>query len=408
MDRATDTRRPDEPTVSLHHVDNRFLPLRVGDLVRALQGDATRFGALAAALPGVATAIRDVIEQEACRFESNLVEQYDLFNPDRETVLPDDAERQATHETYLMLLGQLDYLLEKANFEQLDDVQIASAIRAANSHGLKVRIQPEKVEHIALWVRGHGQQTKWFRTLRAPLKGEHRCYDLYRRLAVIVRLKGEEHLLVKIFKDIPQADIEALLPHAEVQMTLWDRVVMLGSGAGVAGTTGMKLFGLVAKAAALTQALWVLLIGLGTIAIRTALGYRRAHQTRNSQRTEHLYFQNLSNNAGAIHAIIGMITEEEVKEAVLGYAFCRSQIDPVRSEDEFRSRIEAYLQSRFGIEMDFDAPDAIETLDRLDLWEDRDTFDVLPPNEAITRLKEHWNGRKTVDYHLQNSKQVSK
>ena len=301
---GTVSEQPDEsPVVSLHAVDNRFIPVRVRDLVLALREDETRFGTLSKRLPGVAEVIRDVIEQEACRFESDLAEQYALFNPDRETILPPEVEFEASHQAYHELLKQLDYLLEKANFEQLDDIQIASAIQAANSDGLKVKIQPDKVEHIALWVRGHGQQTKWFRTLRSPLKGEERCYDIYRRLAVVVRLKGEDHLLVKVFKDIPQADIEALLPHAEVQMTLWDRLVMIGSGAGVAGSTGMKLFGLVAKAAALTQALWVLLVGLGTIAVRTILGYRQARKNRNSQRTQHLYFQNLSNNAGAIHAL---------------------------------------------------------------------------------------------------------
>ena len=54
----------------------------------------------------------------------------------------------------------------------------------------------------------------------------------------------------------------------------------------------------------------------------------------------------------------------------------------------------------------FDAPDAIESLDRFDLWADRSCLRVVDPAEAITRLKNHWGERRTAGYHLHLADEV--
>lgn len=392
-----------DPTAGteIHHVDNRFVPLRVSELVRALAEDQQRFGPAAERIADVACAIRDVIDQEATSLEREVTEVYSLFDPDRDTLSLEDLDRLRSPEAGRALLDWLAYLLEKANFIQLSNVQIEDAIAAANSHGFKVHINHERVEHMAIWVRGRGKTTLCKRTLRHPLKGENRRLEVYRRLVVAVQLKEDPHVIVKIFKDIPQADIEALLPHAEIEMNWFDRLMMLGGGAGAAGTTGMKIFGLIAKVAALSKLAWVLLVGLVTILIRTILGYKRAKQNRDSQRTRHLYYQNLSNNVGAVHRLIAMIAEEEAKEAILGYAFCRAQLEPVHDEVAFRTRIEVFLRTRFNALVDFDVPDALETLTRLKLWTNRTAFEVAEPDEAIRLLHEHWAARRSSSYHAE-------
>jgi hypothetical protein len=402
MDRFRNPLRGD-PTAGteIHRVDNRFIPVRPTELVRTLAEDEQRFGPTAGRVADVARAIRDVIDQEAVSLEREVTEIYSLFDPDRDTVALDDLDRQRTPEAYRALLDWLSYLLAKANFVKLSDVQIQAAVTAANSHGFKVRINPDRVEHIGIWVRGRGKRTTCNRTLRHPIKGESRRLEVYRRLIVTVRLIDDPHVLVKVFKDIPQVDIEALLPHAEVEMNWFDRLMMLGGGAGAAGTTGMKVFGMIAKVAALSKLAWVLLIGLVTILVRTFLGYKRAKKSRDSQRTQHLYYQNLSNNAGAIHCLIAMIAEEEAKEAILGYAFCRAFLEPVHDEVAFRTRIEVFLRTRFHALVDFDVPDALETLTRLNLWTNRAEFEVAGPDEAICRLQDHWAARRSTTYHAE-------
>jgi hypothetical protein len=48
----------------------------------------------------------------------------------------------------------------------------------------------------------------------------------------------------------------------------------------------------------------------------------------------------------------------------------------------------------------FDTPDALETMDRLDLWVDRARRHAVGPDEALRRLRIHWSRRRSADYHF--------
>jgi hypothetical protein len=142
-----------------------------------------------------------------------------------------------------------------------------------------------------------------------------------------------------------------------------------------------------------------LIVGFGAIAFRTFMGYRNARINRDSQRTRNLYFYSLTNNAGTIHTLIRMIAEEEMKEAALAYVAIISAAQPPASAESLKTRIETLLHARFDVEVDFDVEDAIRTLSRLDLWADRPALLVVPPEEAIRRLEEHWRARRADGAH---------
>ena len=378
-----------DPTagIEVHQPDDRFVPIQPGELVAALSRDAARFGTCAAELRPLAELLQSVLAQEAAAFERTLLELYSPFNPDRDTLALTDLSAARTPQNYSELAGRLERLFDKANFERLSEVQIAAAIRAANTHGLKVRLRPERVETLAVWVRGRGTAERRVRTWRSPLRPERRVVPVYRRLAVVARLRDDPNVLLKMFKEIPIEDVEALLPHAEVEMNWFDRVKMFSGGAGALGSTATKVFGVLA----LTKLLWVVTIGLATLMVRTFLGYRRARINRDWQRTRHLYYQNLANNAGVIHKLVAMIAQEELKEALLAYAFCAAPgSTALRKPEELDRRIETYLLQRFGAQVDFDGPDAIRTLERLELWNDRTALRVVPPQQALGRLRQRW------------------
>jgi hypothetical protein len=370
----------------LHRPDDRFIPIRAAHLTDALVEDAALFGIDASPLRTIAGAIRDVFEHEAARLERELCDAYAAVNPDRDTILPPDALLQRTPEGYSDLLDRLHGVLTQANYRPVPEVQIDAAIRAANTHGLRVRLHPERVEHFEVWVRGRGTVERWRRTWRHPVDGEPRRYDMCSRLVLIARLRDDPHVILKMFKDIPTVDIDALLPHAEVQMSWIDRLMLFGSGGGVAVSSAGKIVGLITGVLVLSKILWALLAGAVIIGVRTVLGYRRARHNRESQRTRHLYYQNLGNNEGVIHSLLSMIAQEECKEALLCYAFCQTGAPPVDSPDALAARIEEHLRQRYGVSLDFDAQDAIDKLGRLKLWNDRDRLTAVPPDEALRLL----------------------
>ena len=378
--------------------DDRFIPLRAGGLIHTLKQDAKRFGCEPDGLAQVADALRDVIEQEAATFQRQMADFYATFNPDCETLPIGSLDEARTPEAYAELHHRLDYVLEKANFERLSDIDVVKAVRAASASGLRVRLHPNRVDHLELWIRGYGTTERCYRTWRKPIRGEPRTLEVFRRIVVVARLHDTPHVLVKMFKDIPVADIEALLPHAEVEMSWRDRALMLGGGAGTLGTTALKISKIALSFAMLGKVAWIVLVGAAMIAYRTFTGYRRARSARDSQRTKNLYFQNLSNNGAALATLIAMTTQEELKEAVLAYALCHKPDAENWTAAELAKQANAYLVDRVGVHCDFDTADAVETLRRLGLCCSHGLH-VLPCCEAAEHLRQHWNQRISAAYH---------
>lgn len=378
-----------------HRPDDRFIPIRVTDLIQVLAEDVATFGPNCAAFRDFAEALRDLHEQEAGEFERRLADRFAAFNPDRDTLLMDAPERLRTPEALTALHARLDYLLEKANFQPLTDLEVEDALRAADSSGLRVRLDPSQVDHLGVWIRGQGEVVRSRRLWHRPWRDEVRRLHVYRRLAVVIRLRGDPYVRLKLFKEIPIADVEALLPHAQVQMSWFDRLKLMG-GAGGLFSTGWKI---VAGGMALAQLAWLLFVAFGMVSVRVFTGYRNIRAHRDLQRTTNLYYQNLSNNAGAIHLLVALVSQEEIKEGLLAYAFLCGSQSPPESAEALRERVERYFRQRFRLAFQFDVGDALETLDYLGLWTDRGAWRLIPPEEAVARLRDHWCARRSLDYH---------
>ena len=393
--------RFDEPPTSELSLDDRFIPVRAEDLGAVLAADTATFGAHADGLEAVAEAVTLVIDQEVSVFERELAHAYAPFNPDRDTVLmPGDEASGETGEAD-GLMAMLENLLWQANFEAMDDAQVVAAIQAANSHGMRIRLDPERVRIMRVWVRGHGTLSRLRRPWRRPWTREPIQVEVLKRLVVAVRMRDSAHVMIKLFKDIPISDLESLLPHAKVKMGPREMLKLGASGGGAVWTIAFKI--ITTGLAAAGALLYVLAAPLAGLSWKTFSNYRRAIKDRDSERTKNLYFQNLANNASAIHMLATVVGQEEVKEALLVYAFCVSH-DLASAQGGLVARldedIESYLKSRFGVDVNFDMPDAMETMDRLGLWDDKDDLCVVAPELAVDILETHRRERRSADYHM--------
>ena len=378
--------------------DNRFIPVASDDLIDYLAADENTFGENSSKIREIANWFIRILEQEKSAFERLLIRDYSRINPDRETIdilgtgPPGDSD-------FELLNAKVQHMLEKANFEKLSDDQVQTAIEAGNTQGMRVKIDAESIDEMAIWVRGRATAPFKRRTLAHPIQGETSDIAIFNRLALITRPAGEANVQVRLFKDIPIRNVEALLPNANVRMGLRDAVVMAGSGAGALWTVIAKVLavGLVAA----SQLLWIIAVPLGGLSWKIFSGYRRAIKNRDSNRAKHLYFQSLGANRSAIHMISYMICEEEIKEAVLLYTFCLDAEADGRSASEagVKTGIEQYLDELTSIKVDFDIDDAIETLNRLGLWKDREELRVLGMADASTKLELHAGQGLSRGYH---------
>lgn len=378
--------------------DNRFIPVASDDLIEYMASDSKTFGDDCSDIREVANWFIRILEQEKSSFERLITRSYARINPDRETIdiLNNDAPVDADFE---QLNSRVQHMLEKANFERLSDDQVRTAVEAGNTRGMKVKLDEESLEELAIWVRGRSTAPYHRRTLTQPFKGETSTIAIFNRLAVITRPAGESNVQLRLFKDIPIRNVEALLPNANVRMGARDAVMMIGGGAGAVWTVVTKILavGLVAA----SQLLWVIAVPLAGLFWKVFSGYRRAIKDRDSNRAKHLYFQSLGANRSAIHRISFMICEEEIKEAVLLYTFCLDVEKDGRSTSEvaIKSEIEKYLKNLTSTDVDFDITDAIETLTRMDLWKDRLELLVIGITEASSKLEAHFQQGLSRDYH---------
>ena len=76
----------------------------------------------------------------------------------------------------------------------------------------------------------------------------------------------------------------------------------------------------------------------------------------------------------------------------------RAKVAPAKNSAG-KSSIEEYLLRLTSIEIDFDIDDALETLDRLELWKDREEFRVVPVEEATKKLERHSQDGLSRGYH---------
>lgn len=381
--RTDQPRESDRPRWDEIAPDDRFIPISATDLTRLILSDHAEFGPVRDGLADVAYELRHVLDLEAAALERRLTELYQPFNPDRDTIpLPRDGPPPSI----AAFEADLASLLERANFERLDTSRLSQAVHAAEAGGLRVRVRHEEVERSGVWVRGRAMTTRRFRTWRHPLRGIVQNVEVYRRLCVFALMKHGRPPVLKMFREIPIVDIEALLPHAEVRMTWLDRLRAFGGAGGALGATAMKLSQVALAVAHLTQILWVLLVGSIVLFVRGFFGYRHARLRRTSQRTHNLYYQNIANNAGVIHTLVSMVCQEEFKEALLAYATCRDPARAIDSPAALGRHADRYLHERLGVRAKFDSPDACRILHRLGLWSDAGAFTPLPPDAAAAHL----------------------
>lgn len=386
---------------------NRFIPVSATDLQRGLIADATRLGFLPDALAAVLDSIQDAISRETRALERSMADSYAPFNPDRDTLPLCHLPQEQAEACFVDLERRLTYLFDKANFERLDDFTIESAIKEAKTHGLRIKIRAERVDKLLIWIRGRGVIYKRLPHWKSPWRGRNVKFQVFHRLGVLAKLKNDPHVHLKLFRDVPVADIEALLPHAEVGMNWFDRVKVIGGGAGALGTLAVKLLQGALTLALVSKLVWLIAMAIGLMAGRTFLGYRRNKSLRDAQRTRHLYYQTLANNGGVISWLVDMIGQEEEKEAMLGYAVGQAGAEApnVHADGQtpgtinLKQRAEDYLHDRYGVRIDFDEPDSIETLDRFEVWKNRQSLQTSAPVEALAALRRYMDSPGPAGYH---------
>jgi hypothetical protein len=342
---------------------------------------------------------------------------YAPFNPDLDderfdvATVPTDARAQALSE-------RLQSVLERANYERLSTRDVDHAFAERSLFPLNVIVDTSVYEEFVLYARGETQRAaevpRWYglrqRTVEIPTFDRVCLYIRFssaERLGISAakrgRLKFEPGTtILKLFRNIPKADLEILFPNCQLEMRATDKlffgvpallggipviVKMMPAAFALAVVLGFRS-GEIDKGSIIAGLTG--LIVLGAYLFRQWGKFRNRRVLFNKELSENLYFRNLDNNEGVLTRLVDEAEEEECKEALLAYFFLH-RAPAGLSERELDAAIEAWLDQRFRVTIDFEIGDALAKLESLGLVRrEGDRLWACPPDDALARLSTRW------------------
>ena len=356
-----------------------------------------------------------------------LKDTYYPFNPDTGTRTIgelDPSERRAAQKR---LVDGLTALAEDANFERIDTDDLDRAFVEESLMKVRLEADFDDFEQVVFYRRGEHTRQEEVKHLFG-LRRRTIEFTNYGKVLVFVKFKDVAHFeaagkdvedlpfrpgstIIKLFQDVPRADLEMLFPNARVRMRLIDKL-LIGVPAVVSGVI-MVVTKLVAslipvllllgfwlgareEPVELNQgqlvALGAALMAFGGFLVRQFTKFKNRKIQFMKALSENLYFRNLDNDAGVFHHLLDAAEEEEVKEAVLAYHFLRTAPRPLTAA-ELDGRIEDWFVRRWDAVFDFEVDDGVGKLRRLRLVDDDGAgrLTAVPLDEAKRRLDQTWD-----------------
>lgn len=377
-------------------VTSRFIPLTrqaiIADLCAGIAGetDGEAFRTVALRLQRHRGRGYRVLAEEMRRC-------YLPFSPDRDTVRVlqfSDEERDAM----AARLSQMTrHLLERANYAEIKNDALNAFLNQRSPYSLHISVDLGEYDEMQLFARE--SYTKRH-TVRRPetfyLLKAHYDVRVFRRLFMLLKLKPDEDrarevaqekgishekalkqvrrrranlpvtvssdfVYMKVFKDMPENDIEILFPLREVQFRPFDKMKFYATAGG--GTL-FGAFSFTGKLLAATNPFAMLgalaaFIGLLTRQITSFFNQRTRYMMELAQK---LFFHNLANNRAALTLLLDRAEEEDVKEDLIALTFNAGALVPERELAARKARIDALVLERYGAAIDFEIDDTLKRL----------------------------------------------
>jgi len=362
-----------------------------------------------------------------------LTENYLPFDPDADIRGMDDIPDEHLAQYQARLFEELRKLVEGANYDEITQDEVDQILTANSPYGVAVHVELSEFEDLMLYARGASVEERWERDWRwAFLK--HRCYrvPIFQRLFLALKFKSEEaraqeimaryglsekkarkrlkkerahlppHLCphsvhIKVFKHIPQIDLEMLFPNTQVRLKYIDKVKLwvTGGSGGIIGlvTAVPKILASTATVATNPIGLLMALGGLAAVFFRQVMNFFNTRNKYMMQLAQNLYFQSLSNNRGALTLLIDRAEEEDIKEDILLYSLLLKERVYRHEIDDAKQAIEQFLLQEFGVRVGFDMPDALMRLSRDQMVQEMPDGELrpLPLAEALDFLRGRWS-----------------
>jgi len=341
-------------------------------------------------------------QAESAKSLDTLVELYDAFNPDDETVNLVElsaAERKLQLEA---LKARVVDLVVSANYLEIDKAALEKILEKESGAGFLAEVDLSEYDFHLLYYRGaikdkiftkswkrlwlleRPVEVKAYRRLFMGLKlkpfdarvaelmqaglSKRKAEQAVRRARNHQMLEGvSEHTLhLKVFRRIARSELQILFPNARIRFTLFDKLwLWIGSGGStVVAIVMAALKFLAAVAISLVFVLVTIAGAIGAI-FRTVSSFFNTRTRYMARLAKSLYFHNVGSNLSVLTLLTDDAEEEDIIEAVVTYALLLRHGH--RGLDAVKNEAEKFLKDEFDVGCAFDIEDGCDHLTKLGL-----------------------------------------
>lgn len=403
---------------------DRFIPIRKADLIQACldeellgEGDKDAFQVLCKLM--IST-----LHYEYHESLEALKDLYAPFDPNADTLVIKQFSPSILQDKQAQFAGAFANVLNAANFEKVTEQDLQEALQEESLFKVRLAVEFDDFAEVVFYRRGEYNKTETISKFWG-LKKQQFTFTNYDKVAVYIKFKDADYFrdnkrstsnfepnstIIKLFQNVPKADLEMLFPNSEVRMRPLDKVIIGGSalvggavvmvtklGASLLLLSGVLGYwiGLSDKQVTIgTQELIALAIGAGVIGgfiFKEWSKFKNRKLKFMKALADNLYFKNLDNNAGVFHHLIDSAEEEESKEAILAYYFLLTTGKALSSE-QLDELIEQWFDVKFGFQIDFEIEDALAKLTRFGIVSyENNEYTANSISTAHRKLDDKWD-----------------
>lgn len=405
----------DDPIAAALPERATFIPLRHTDLRMKLVELFSLDADQRKSFDRLCTHLQAIFHVEHLSILLQLEEIYCHLDPDTELLDLQTIGPIERHRLTQDLVDRVSSVLFSAHYKRLTREELERAIEIGCQWGVRLDVDFSLFDQLEIFARGYRTVTitrrRWqnlFFLETIELPEFHRLIMVFRirpQTRSEIKRRGEQPfntncVYLKTFKNIPETDLEILLPGSQIRLTHFDKAKILLPTISGGVITLYKVFrsALVLTVAFTYSAIlgWIIFLGAsGGYIVKSVLSYFRTKTKYQFGLTKSLYIKNLDNNLSAIYRILNEAEEQELCEAILAYTLLWQSPDPRGSgfnSQQLDLIAERFLLDVTEIDVDFEVHDALGKLARLGMAtvDIRGNWRAVEPGEALISLDKNW------------------
>lgn len=402
----------------------RFIPFTKQDIITICIDDITNETSLdAASFTHVGNILSSLLHFQYHELLEKLKQSYAPFDPNADTHSLATLSKAQRISYQISFSENFEKVLNSANFEKITEQDIQAALKEESLFKVRLEVAFDDFEQMVFYRRGESQKTETIRHFFG-LKKKSLTFTNYDRVAVYIKFKDKEHFvnkqlpdgfepgatIIKLFQNVPKADLEMLFPNSEIRMRPIDKFI-IGSSALIGGA--VVLITKLGASLLLLATLFSFWIGMSDESVEMsqkqlialALGFgifgsfvfKEWTKFKNRKikfmkaLADNLYYKNLDNNAGVFHTLVNEAEEEDFKEVILAYTFLLKSPEGL-SAKALDQTIEDYFKNKYQCALNFEIDDALKKLNTLKLVEQMgNTYHAIDLTTAKKTLDKQWD-----------------